>query len=119
MTIRSFEDLIIWNKAHALTLEIYEITKHFPTDERYGLVSQIRRSTSSICANISEGYQKSRKDYIRYLDISRGSLEETKYHLILSRDLKYLSIDSFKKLFNLTEEIGKIMFKTRQSLSSI
>lgn len=82
MKINTFEDLVVWQKAHEMVLTIYKITKLFPEDERFGLVVQLRRSSSSICANMAEGYTKSTKDFIRFLDIARASLEETKYHLI-------------------------------------
>jgi len=109
MQITTFQDFLVWKKAHELVLLIYQITKTFPSDERFGLISQVKRSASSICANIAEGYMKSRNDFLRYLSVSRGSLEETKYHLILSRDLGYLSVDDFNKLFNLSEEVGKLL----------
>ena len=109
MPIVSFEDLKVWQKAHQLTLTIYKITRSFPADERFGLTSQIRRSAASICSNISEGYKKSRREFVRFLDISIGSLEETKYHLLLSRDLSYLKLDQFNELYNLSSEIGKML----------
>lgn len=98
MYIKTFQDLTVWAKGHLLVLEIYKITKFFPDEERFGLVSQIRRSSVSICSNIAEGYKKSKKDFLRYLDIAQGSLEETKYHLILSRDLNYFDINNFEKI---------------------
>ena len=107
--INTFKDLRVWSKGHDLVLEIYKLTKFFPDEERFGLVSQIRRSAISICANISEGYKKSTKEFIRYLEIAQGSLEETKYHLILSRDLNYCSIQDFDKLYNLSNDVGKML----------
>ena len=86
MGIRDFKDLIVWTKAHALVLDIYTSSEEFSMSEEFGLRMQIRRSAVSVCVNIAEGYRKSTRDYIRYLEISLGSLEETKYHLILSRD---------------------------------
>jgi four helix bundle protein len=109
MNIVSFQDLKVWQKAHDLTLNIYKVTRNFPMEEKFGLTNQIRRSTSSICANITEGYRKSRRDFVRYLDISMGSLEETKYHLLLSKDLDYLNKEKFIELTQLAEEIGKML----------
>ena len=83
--IRNFEDLLVWQKGHQFVLEIYKITQKFPEEEKFGLISQIRRSSLSICANIAEGNKKSTKDYLRFIDIAQGSLEETKYHLILKK----------------------------------
>ena len=84
--VRTFKDLIVWQKSHNLVLKVYKVTEKFPAYERYSLVDQIRRSSVSVAANIVEGYQKGRKEYLRFLDISRGSLEETKYFLLLSHD---------------------------------
>ena len=109
MQITNFQDLLIWSKGHALVLEIYKLTKNFPTEERFGLISQMRRSSASICANIAEGYRKNTKEFIRFLGISQASLEETKYHLILSRDLGYCNTVNFKKLYELSEELGRMI----------
>ena len=109
MSIRSFQDLKVWHKGHTLVLEIYKLTKTFPVDERYGLISQVRRSSTSICANMAEGYKKSTQEFLRFLYITQGSLEETKYFLILSRDLGYCNLDHFNRLFNLSDEIGLML----------
>lgn len=118
MNIASFQELKVWQKAHSLTLDIYKLTKNFPLEEKFGLSNQIRRSASSICANISEGYKKSRREFIRFLDISIGSLEETKYHLILSKDLSYLKENQFRDLFALTDEVGKMLFSLSSKLKN-
>ena len=110
MRMRSFEDFDVWKKAHELTLKIYKITRSFPEDERFGLTSQIRRSSASICANIAEGYTKSTRDFQRFLEIARASLEETKYHLILSKGLTYLSDEKYIELFNTSDQIGKMLY---------
>lgn len=109
MKIQHFQELLVWQKSHKFVLEIYEITKIFPKDERFGLTSQIRRSASSICANLAEGFIKSTKDFIRFIDIAKGSLEETKYHLILSKDLNYLNNNKYERLVNLSDEIGRML----------
>ena len=109
MEFNGFQDLKVWQKAHQLVLEIYKITKTFPEEEKYCLVNQIRRSSISISANIAEGYRKSKKDFKRYLEISMASLEETKYHLILSKDLFYLNSKNFEELFGLSNEVGKML----------
>lgn len=105
--VQGFEDLLVWQKAHQLVLNVYKVTKKFPKEELYGLISQIRRSAVSVPANIAEGYRKRTKaEKQRYLTIAHGSLEETRYYLILSRDLGYL--DS-TLLSNLAEEISKLL----------
>lgn len=116
--MKSFRELKVWQKAHALTLKIYEITRSFPADERFTLVSQIRRSTISIPANIVEGFKRrSDKDYAHFLNIAEASLEETKYFLILARDLKYMKNNHYGELLNLAEEIGKMLHALRSKLN--
>lgn len=96
--IKSFEDLDIWRISHSLVLEIYKIVKTFPKSEDYILTKQIIRSAQSIPANIAEGMGRfSKKEFLQFLIISRGSVEETKYHLILAKDLGYLEDNLFKK----------------------
>lgn len=87
---KSFEDLIVWQKAHNCVLKTYMLTKNFPQHELYGLSSQLRRSVVSIAGNIAEGFKKrGERDKIRFLNIAQGSLEESRYYLILANDLDY------------------------------
>lgn len=88
---KSFRDLIVWQKSHQLVIGIYTETKSFPSEEKFGLISQIRRAAVSVPANIAEGFVKRGiKDKSNYYNIAQGSLEEVKYYLILSKDLGYL-----------------------------
>lgn len=104
---RTFEDLIVWQKAHGVVLEIYRATARFPDQERYGLVSQMRWAAVSIAANIVEGFRRhSAPDKSRFLNISQGSLEELKYYLLLAHDLKFL--DSSRHAEQL-EEVSKLL----------
>lgn len=90
MVAKSFQDLIVWQKAHRFVLAMYKTSALFPKSEMYGLVSQVRRAAVSIPANIAEGFKKkSRADKARYLNIAQGSLEESRYYLILANDLGY------------------------------
>ena len=87
---KQFQELEVWKKAHQFVLGVYKYTTNFPKEERYGLVSQFRRSAVSIPANIAEGYAKyGLKDKVRFYNIAQGSLEECRYYLILSSDLDY------------------------------
>ena len=87
---RNFQDLLVWQKAHVLVLAVYKMTGKFPLAERYGLTSQLRRSIVSVPANIAEGFKKKGKqDKVRFLNIAQGSLEESRYYFILTRDLGY------------------------------
>ena len=89
-TAKTFEDLIVWQKAHAFVLSIYSFSGTFPKHEIFGLTSQFRRAAVSIPANIAEGFRKkSNKDKIRFYNIAQGSLEECRYYLILANDLGY------------------------------
>ncbi len=104
---KRFEELLVWQKAHKMVLEIYMITKGFPAQEIYCLTSQMRRAAISIPANIAEGFKKKGKaDKLRFLNISHGSLEELKYYLILSHDLGYISKNNLTLLI---EEVSKLI----------
>ncbi|OEU44506.1 MAG: four helix bundle protein [Desulfobacterales bacterium S7086C20] len=104
---RTFQDLIVWQKAHQLVLSIYQCTEAFPKKEIYGLTSQFRRAAISVAANIAEGFRKTGKpDKCRYMNISQGSLEECRYYLILSKDLGYLDIQG---LMYQLEEVSKLL----------
>ena len=87
---RNFQDLLVWQKAHALVLAAYRFSDAFPPKEVYSLTSQMRRATISVPANIAEGFKKKGPaDKLRFLNIAQGSLEESRYYLILARDLGY------------------------------
>jgi four helix bundle protein len=104
---KTFKDLIVWHKAHQFVLSVYKFTKNFPKEEIYGLTSQFRRASVSIPANIAEGFRKRGKnDKFRFMNIAQGSLEECRYYLILSRDLKY--IDATESMSQL-EEVSKLL----------
>lgn len=104
---KTFEDLIVWKKSHILVLGIYRLSATFPKDERYGLTSQIRRSAVSIPANIAEGFKKRGKaDKARFMNIAQGSLEETRYYLILAQDLGYLESASLRDQL---EEVSRLL----------
>ena len=111
---KSFQDLIVWQKAHAFVLEVYRITQSYPKTEMYGLVSQFRRAAVSIPANIAEGFRKaSSADKARFLNIAEGSLEECRYYLILSNDLHYINNHN---LWELSDEVGKLLNGYRSAI---
>jgi len=104
---KNFTDLIVWQKAHKFVLEVYSYTAKFPKEEIYVLTSQFRRAAVSIAANIAEGFKKkSNKDKVRFYNISQGSVEECRYYLILSKDLKY---GESLHLLELVTEVSKIL----------
>ena len=115
--VENFQGLEVWQKAHQLALAVYRITKNYPDEERYGLVSQMRRAAVSVPANIAEGFKRrGQADKIRFYNISETSLEEVKYYFILSRDLGYISDMGHmmsdaevvsRMLYRLIESVGK------------
>lgn len=106
----NFEELKVWQKSHQLVLDIYKVTKRFPSEEKFSLVDQIKRSSSSIPTNIVEGNsRKTKKEFIQFLYVSKGSCEETKYHLLLSRDLNYISNIEYNDLNLKINEISKMI----------
>ena len=109
--IRTFQDLKVWQRGHELVLIIYQLTKNFPREEKFGLTSQIRRAAVSVACNIVEGFRrKSVKDSLHFYNIADGSLEELKYQLILSRDLKLITNDEFNRVFALSSEVSKMLY---------
>lgn len=109
-TITTFKDLIVWQKAHRLTLDVYGITTKFPKFEEFGLASQMRRSSSSVPTNIAEGFKrKSAKDSTHFYNMSECSLEELKYQLILARDLNYIKNDQFELLNEQAEKVSRLL----------
>lgn len=105
---RSVGEIPVFKAAHSLTLEIYKITSLFPKDEIFGLISQLRRSSSSIPANIAEGCgRKSTKELLQFIYVARGSYSEVHYHLLLARDLKFISDATYDSLKEKYDSIGK------------
>jgi len=106
----NFTQLEVWQRAHGLVLEIYRVTERFPNTERFRLTDQLCRSASSVPANIAEGTGRNTlKEYVQFLYTARGSVEETKYHLILSKDLGYLPSDDFNGLMEGYNEVGRML----------
>ena len=95
----SFKDLECWQKAHEFVKAVYQVSRLFPEDERYGLTSQFRRAAVSIAANICEGYRKlSRADKLRFMNVAQGSLEECRYYIILSNEIEYINQETRDRL---------------------
>jgi four helix bundle protein len=108
--IKCFQDLDVWQRAHQLVLAVYRVTKAFPPDEKYGLVSQMRRAAVSVPANIAEGFKRrGRAEKIRFYNIGEASLEEVKYYFILSRDLGY--IGDAERLMSDAEVVSRMLYR--------
>jgi four helix bundle protein len=107
---QSFKDIYAWQKAHAFVIMVYQVTKDFPSFERYGLCSQFQRAAVSIPANIAEGYRKDgMADKLRFLNIAQGSLEECRYYILLSYDLNYINNDLYNVMNASIEETSKLL----------
>jgi len=107
---KGFKDLIAWQKGYALVLRIYKISSSLPKNELYGLVSQLRRASVSVVANIAEGYErKHRKEYIQFLSISKGSLGEIETLLMLTKDLGYIDEEAYLDIEEQRNEVIKIL----------
>jgi four helix bundle protein len=108
--VKDFRQLTVWEKAHQLTLAVYEATRGFPTDERYGETSQIRRCSASIAANIAEGCGRSGDgEFHRFLQTAMGSAVELDYHLLLCRDLHYLDGATYSRLEEKVVEVKSML----------
>jgi four helix bundle protein len=113
-----YKKLRAWEDAHKLVLEIYQITSHFPKDEIYGIISQIRRAASSIPTNIVEGCgQLDNGNLIRFLGIARGSAFELEYLILLSKDLDYLKKEEYSELNEKVEQLIGMITNLIKSLS--
>lgn len=119
MHSRPYQKLIAWKESHKLCILIYKFTKLFPAEEKFNLVSQMRRSASSVPTNIAEGnVKKSNKEQSHFLEISLASLEELHYQCLLSNELQYLSGEQFQSLHDLIQRVGYLVGKLRRSVSS-
>lgn len=115
--IKSVEDLDVFKKAHTLVLQIYKLTKRFPADEKYGLISQIRRSAYSVPSNLMEGSNRlGSKEYRQFVGIARGSIGELKYQLLLSKDLGYIEEEKYNEIERDITEIGRMLKGLANSL---
>lgn len=116
--MRNWQDLIVWQASHKFVKDVYSCLKTFPKEETFGIISQIKRAVVSIPTNIVEGHSKnSNKEFIRFLYISRGSLEEVKYLLLLSKDLGFLNNKDYNFLCDKSLKIGYLLNGLIKSLS--
>ena len=108
--VYSYEDLSVWKKSMNLAVKIYELTKHMPKEELYGLTAQMRRAAVSIPSNIAEGQQRtSTREFLRFLSIARGSNAELQTQLVLACKLGYFQSEQIRETMNLTKEVSKMI----------
>jgi four helix bundle protein len=116
--MQRFHDLKVWQRSHALVLKLYPLTATLPADERFGLVSQLRRAAVSVPTNIAEGSKRqSKADFAHFLNIAEGSLAETEYLLMLARDLGYLSAETAVPLLAEIDEIARMLYTLRTKVA--
>jgi four helix bundle protein len=110
--MKTFKEAIVWQKGYQLTLFVYRITGKFPRSEEFALKTQLRRAGVSLISNFAEGFKKtSPKERIYFYKIAEGSLEEIKCQVMLSRDLGYLSLEEYRQIEALSDEVGRLLFR--------
>ncbi len=115
--MKTYREIICWQKAITLVKSIYELTNSFPHSEQFGLTSQLRRASVSIPSNIAEGFGRgSNKDFRRFLDIARGSLFELQTQLYIAKELEYINKELFDKTFEQSREVERILIGFIKSL---
>ncbi|MEX0608354.1 MAG: four helix bundle protein [Balneolaceae bacterium] len=115
--MHQYKNLKVWQKSVELATEVYSCTKQFPSEEKFGLISQIRRSTVSISSNIAEGAgRNSNKEFKNFLNYAYGSGSELDTQLIISRNLGYISENKFEDLSNKTNEVQRMIYSLSNSL---
>ena len=108
--MKDYKKLIVWQKGHDNAKLVYDLTKHFPKEERYGITSQIRRAVVSVPTNIAEGCGKfTQRDFARYLQIAFGSANEVEYHLLLATDLEVLDGAAYSHLESKLIEVKRML----------
>ncbi len=113
-----WKDLEVWQKAHAMVLEAYRLTACFPDAEKFRLTSQLCKAAVSVPANIVEGNaRRSTKEYVQFLYMARGSLEETRYYVLLAKDLGYLKTAQFDQLESRGESVSRMINALLRALS--
>jgi len=114
-----FRDLEVWKRAHGAVLEVYRVTNSFPRNEQFGVTSQLRRAAYSIPANMAEGFgRRTTKELLQSLAVANGSLEEMRYFLLLSRDLRYLAPEQFDKMEKELKAIAQMLAALVRSLKN-
>jgi len=108
--LKSFRELTVWQRAHELVLKVFRMTERFPRSDQFGIVAQVRRSSSSVTANIAEGFGRgTTREFLRSLQIARGELEETRYFMLLSGDLGRITKEEFEDVNVHCDSVGQLI----------
>jgi len=119
MALKTYRDLEVWQEAINMVEKVYLLSRNLPRDEKFGMVSQIRRAAASVPANIAEGYGRiHRGDYLRHLSIARGSLMEVETFLILAVRLNFIEKDQMKVAWENIQKVGILLFRLIKSLNN-
>jgi four helix bundle protein len=115
--VQSFRDLVVWQKAFALCIAVYQVTARLPSEERFGLVPELRKTARSIAYNIAEGQRRStRRDFARFLDIALGSSAELLTQLLLCEALRYVSPPASARLISDAEDVSRMLYRFKAKL---
>jgi len=118
--VRTFRDLIAWQRAMDLAIEVYKVTLRFPSDEKFALTTQIRRAAVSVASNIAEGQGRGTgKEFAKYLRIARGSLQELETQLLIARRLEYVTEDELNSVLQVAMEVGRLSSGLQKSLKPV
>lgn len=119
MTVKSYRDLIVWQKAMDLVQMVYQVTKQFPKDELYGLTNQVRRAAVSVPSNVAEGQARnSTAEFRNFLSIARGSLAEVETQLLIATRLEYMTKEQLAPILSLQEEVNKMLNALMKTLTT-
>lgn len=117
--VQNFRDLIVWQKAMALTLEVYKLTRQFPKEELYVLTAQVRRAAVSIPSNIAEGHARQGREYANYLSIARGSAAEVETQLLIAVELEYIKPESIAGALGLLTEVRRMSAAIANKITTV
>ena len=117
-TVQSFRDLIVWQRAMEFTATVYQIVKRFPRDERFAVVSQLRRSAVSVPSNIAEGHARQGREFLSFLSIARGSLAEAETQLLIAVQAGYIASDEIEPALALAAEIRRMASALTRTLKA-
>ena len=117
--MQTFKDLQVWQLSIKLTKQVYELTKNFPSDERFGLISQMRRCAISIPSNVAEGFaRRGKKENAYFVNVAYGSALELETQLIISKELKFIESNIFEQILDLLTSVQKLLYKYRAYLQT-
>ncbi|MGD0830702.1 MAG: four helix bundle protein [Terracidiphilus sp.] len=116
---QSFKDLVVWQRAIELTVDVYKLTSKFPDSERFGLTNQMRRASVSIASNIAEGYGRSTKgEYIQFLGFARGSCSELETQIVIAKKLDFGALQSLQSTESHCDDVGRLLGALMKSIRS-